>query len=54
MDNREAELKELELRLISEYGELLTSKEVAVVLRFHSHDALLKARQEGRLPVRMI
>lgn len=43
----------LEANLVKRYGPLLTTQEVAEVLRFRSPQAVLKARTRGNLPVPM-
>lgn len=44
----------LENNLLQRYGSLLTSVEVAEVLRYPSAQAVLKARMRGSLPVPMM
>ena len=40
-------------RLLQQYGELLTLKELATVLRYPSVGAIRTAAHRGRLPVRL-
>ncbi len=40
-------------RLLQKYGELLTMKELAIVLRYPSVGAVRTAAHRGRLPVRL-
>ena len=42
-----------EERLREQYGEVLTPKELAEILRYPSEAALLKADQRGTLPIRL-
>lgn len=46
-----AAISALRQDLLTRYGALLTSEEVARVLRFKSKDALMKARRRDALPI---
>ena len=50
---RDHRVQALEANLALRYGPLLTTQEVAEVLRYRSPQAVLKARMRGNLPVPM-
>jgi len=49
--DKDEALEKVEQRIIDKYGEILTTKEIAEVLRFPTADAVTKAHQQGRLPI---
>ena len=53
MKNNNEELEQIESRIRTKYGEILTTKDIAEALLIPTADAVTKAFSQGRLPVKL-
>jgi hypothetical protein len=44
----------IEQRLLEKYGEVLTTSEIADALRYKSADAVVKAHNRGKFPIKLV